>query len=174
MGAIDIAILNAGISEYVSFRDYNSDNLQSTIAVNLLGNAHCLQYLIPIMKEQGNGKIVGISSIASFRASPGASSYSASKIAFDYLLEAARYELKKLGIDVITVRFGFVNTDIIKKNDFYMPFMLEPEECARKIVAGINSGKRKIQFPLIMLLITKFAKILPEPIFEKLIKFRIK
>ncbi len=174
MGRIDIAILNAGISEHVSFRDYDSDNLVKTINVNLIGNAHAMQYIIPIMKEQGGGKIAGISSIASFRATPGSSSYSISKIAFDYLLESARYELKDWNIKVITVRFGFINTDIIKKNDFYMPFLMEPDECARKVADGVDAGKRKIQFPLVMVLLTKFVKILPEFIYEKMMKFRIK
>jgi len=174
MGKIDIAFLNAGISEHVSFRDYDSSNLERIINVNLIGNAHAMEYLIPLMKTQQGGKIVGISSLASFRATPGSSSYSISKIAFDYLLEAARYELKDWNIKVITVRFGFIKTDIIKKNDFYMPFLLEPEECARKVADGVAAGKRKIQFPFIMLILTKTAKLLPEFIYEKLMKFRIK
>lgn len=174
MGGIDIAVLNAGISEHNAFREFDAGTYEKTFAVNLIGNAYCMEYLIPIMKRQGKGKIAGISSIASYRATPGSSAYSASKIAFDYMLEAARYELKGLGIDVITVRFGFIRTDIIKKNDFYMPFILEPEECAQKIVAGIDAGKRKIQFPLIMLWLSKFAAVLPETIYRKLIQFRVK
>jgi short-subunit dehydrogenase len=174
MNGIDIAILNAGISEHINIREFDSRIYEKTFAVNLIGNTYIMEYVIPVMKRQKSGKIVGISSIAGFRATPGSSAYSASKIAFDYLLESARYELKDFGIAVITVRFGFINTEIIKKNDFYMPFMLEPEECAIKVIKGIEAGKSKIQFPLIMLWLSKIASVLPEMIYGKIMKFRIK
>ena len=174
MGGIDIAILNAGISEHINIREFKAEIYEKTFAVNLIGNANCLEFIVPLMTERKKGIIVGISSLASFRATPGSSAYSASKAAFDYLLEAARYELKGMGIDVITVRFGFINTDIIKKNDFHMPFLLEPDVCARKVIDGIEKRKRKIQFPLIMLLLTKVARILPEAVYGKIMQFRIK
>jgi len=174
MGRIDIAVLNAGISQNISLRNYEAANLENVLKTNLLGVAYCLEHVIPIMKKQKGGKIAGISSIASFRAMPGSSSYSISKIALDYLLESARIELKDLGIHVATCRFGFIRTDIIKKNNFYMPFILEPDVAARKIISGIENNRSKIQFPWIMVLITKIAGILPEFIYERIVKFRIK
>lgn len=173
MGGIDIAFLNAGISEHTSIRKFDLDNFKRTFDVNFFGVANFMDRIIPIMKRQKSGTIVGISSLASFRATPGSSSYSASKTALDYLLEAARIELAGIGIHVITVRFGFVKTDIIKKNNFKMPFLMEADECARRIKKGVDKQKRKIQFPLPMLLLTKFAKIVPEVLFEKSVKFRI-
>lgn len=174
MGGIDIAFLNAGISEHTTIRNFDLNNYRRTLDVNFFGVANFMDKLIPIMKRQNSGIIVGVSSLASFRATPGSSSYSASKIALDYLLESARMELAGIGIHVITVRFGFVKTDIIKKNNFKMPFLMEADECARRIKKGVDKRKRKIQFPLPMLLLTKFARIVPEVLYEKSVKFRIK
>ena len=174
MGKIDIAFLNAGITGNMSIREFKSDIVVNVFNVNLIGNTYCLEYIIPVMKQQGSGKIVGISSIASFRTVPHSSPYASSKIAFDYLLESARYELENLGIKVITVRFGFVRTDIIANTDFPLPFLMEAEDCARKIANGVDADKRKVQFPLPMVLLTKFLRFLPEAIYKQLVKFRIK
>jgi len=174
MGRIDIAVLSAGISQYISIRNYKADNLENMLKINLLGVAYCLEYIIPIMKQQRSGKIAGMSSIASFRAVPGSSSYSITKIGLDYLLESARIELKDLDINVTTCRFGFVDTEFIKKNDFYMPFVVKVNDAAKRIIEGIEKNKKKIQFPLIMVLATKIAAILPEFIYEKILKFRVK
>jgi len=174
MGNIDIAFLNAGISAEMPFSEFNADIFTNVFNVNLIGNLYCFEYIIPVMKRQGAGKIVGISSIASFRPVPGSSPYTSSKIAFDYLLESARYELESFGIKVITVRFGFIRTDIVAKADYPLPFLMEAEDCARKVADGVDAGKRKVQFPLPMVLLTKFLKILPESIYKQIVKFRLK
>ena len=166
MGAIDLAFLNAGISYHTLFAEYNSDNLRETIETNLFGVAYGLEYVIPVMKLQGKGTIAGVSSIADFRGLPGSSSYSASKSAVSYLLESARPELKPLGIDIVTIRFGFIKTDMTNKNHYYMPFLLTPEFTADKIISGIDRGKRKIQFPWQMVLVTNIIRLIPYQIYE--------
>jgi short-subunit dehydrogenase len=173
MGGIDIAILNAGISEHMQIREFDSDSFEKTHRINLLSNAYFFEALIPIMKHK-NSVIAGVSSIADFRGTPGSSPYSSSKIAFSYLLESARMELKGIGINVVTVRFGFIDTDMIKKNKFPMPFVLTAHECARRIIEGIDKGKKKIQFPLPMVWLTNIAKIAPSWLYERAVSFRIK
>lgn len=173
MGNIDLAILNAGISYHTRFTDYNTDNLRQTIETNVFGVAYGMEQLIPIMKKQGRGIIAGISSIADFRGVPGSSSYSASKTALSYLLESARPELKPLGIDIVTIRFGFVDTDMVKKNHFYMPFMMSADKAADKIADGLEKGKKKIQFPWQMVLLSNLVRLLPYQIYEYLAGMRL-
>ena len=172
MGGIDLGILNSGVSNHGWFEDYNSDNLRNTIETNVFGIAYGFEYLIPVMKEQGFGTIAGVSSFADFRGMPGSSSYAASKIATSYLLQAARIELKNIGLKVITIRFGFIRTDMTKKNNFYMPFMLEPDDAANRIYNGIEKEKKYINFPLPMFLLTSFARIVPQPLYELALGFR--
>ena len=173
MGGIDIAILNAGISDHMNIREFSSDTFEKHFRINVLGNAYAFEFLIPVMKAKG-GVIAGVSSIADFRGMPGSSPYSSSKIAFTYLLEAARIELRAVNIRVVTIRFGFIQTDMIKKNDFYMPFILSPDICARRIIRGIAKGKDVISFPKLMVWLTAITRLLPGKLYEKILRFRVR
>ncbi|MFN3780850.1 MAG: SDR family NAD(P)-dependent oxidoreductase, partial [Candidatus Kapaibacteriota bacterium] len=121
---------------------------------------------LPNFMQKPGGKIVIISSLADARGFPSSSAYSSSKAAVTKLAEAARIELKPLGIDVITVKPGFVKTDMTAKNKFPMPFLLEPDEASKIIWNGIINNKKSIQFPLPMVMLTKFIAILPNSIFD--------
>ena len=166
MGGIDIAILNAGVSGSGYFENFDSDNLKRIFDVNVFGLAYGLEALIPIMKRQGYGTIAGVSSLAESRGIPGNAVYCASKSAVSFLLEAARIELEKFGIKVITVKPGFVKSDMTAKNKFYMPFLMETDKAAKIIVNGILSGKKRIAFPLPMVFLSWLGKVVPSTIFE--------
>jgi NAD(P)-dependent dehydrogenase (short-subunit alcohol dehydrogenase family) len=166
LGSIDIAIFNSGISIKQWMRDFKSEEFKRTVETNTFGIAHVLECLIPIMKEQGSGKIAGVSSLADVRGYPGSSGYNASKAAATRLLESARGELKKYGIRVITVKPGFVKTAMTDKNEFYMPFLQQPDKAARIIRKGIAKGKSIVQFPLGTVILTKIAKYAPNWLFD--------
>lgn len=170
MGGIDIAILNAGIAGSGYFENFNSDNLKRIFDVNAMGVAFGLELLIPIMKNQGHGIIAGVTSLADARGFPGNAAYSASKSAATFLLEAARVELEKFGIKVLTIKPGFVKSDMTANNTFYMPFLMETKEAASIIVNGILSGKKLIGFPMPMVFLSWLGKVMPAVIFEYFIK----
>ena len=65
------------------------------------------------------------------------------------------------GSGVVTVCPGFVRTDLTAANTFPMPFMMEPDEAARRICDGIDRGKAEIVFPLPMMLAMKAARLVP-------------
>ena len=102
-GRVNIAILNAGIGDRVSFSNFDRNAFERVMATNLVGAVAALISFTKMMKQQGSGTIVGISSLNDARPIPGNSS----KAALSILLEAAAIELKPLGINVITVRPGF-------------------------------------------------------------------
>lgn len=163
---IDIAIINAGISIKQWMKDFKSEEFKQVVQINTFGIAHALECLIPIMKKQGYGKIAGVTSLADVRGYPGSSGYSASKAAASRLLESARVELKKFNIRVITVKPGFVKTAMTDKNEFYMPFMIQPDKAARIIRRGIAKGKSIVQFTLGTVVLTKIAKYAPNWIYD--------
>ncbi len=170
LSKIDIAILNAGIGGSEKIAEFDSNNLQKIFEVNVFGIAHALEFLIPGMKENGSGIIAGISSMADVRGFPGSASYSSSKSALSMLLESARIEMKRYNVDVLTVRPGFVKTDMTDQNDFEMPFLMQPEKAAKIIMDGIRKKKRIIAFPKQMALLTGLVKIIPSWIFEPALK----
>jgi short-subunit dehydrogenase len=166
LGKVDIAIINSGISIKQWMKNFKSEEFKRIVETNTFGIAHALEFLIPIMKKQGYGKIAGVTSLADVRGYPGSSGYSASKSASSRLLESARLELKKYGIRVITVKPGFVKTAMTDKNEFYMPFMQSPGKAAKVIRKGIKKGKSIVQFPLGTVILTKIAKYAPNWIFD--------
>ncbi|MBN1449256.1 MAG: SDR family NAD(P)-dependent oxidoreductase [Bacteroidetes bacterium] len=165
-GRIDVAVINAGIGSPEWMKDFRAEEFRRVLETNTFGIAHVLEELIPILRRQGYGVIAGVSSIADIRGFPGSAAYSSSKAAASRLLEAARVELHAFGIRVLTVRPGFVRTDMTAKNEFPMPFMISAERAARIIARGITRRKRIIHFPWPMVLLSRVVRLLPNAVFE--------
>lgn len=167
---IDLAIVNAGVGSPVWMENFSSEEFKKVVEINTFGIAHCLEYLIPIMKKQGYGKIAGVSSLSDIRGFAGSSSYCSSKAATSLLLESARVELHKFNIKVITIKPGFVRTAMTDKNEFYMPFLMETDKAARIIHKRIEKNKRVVQFPLPTVLLTKLIRIIPNWLFDPIMR----
>ncbi len=165
-GTIDVLILNAGTSSRTDAEDFSADKGEEIISVNLTSNFYFLEKLIPHFIEKKSGMIAGVSSLADTRGYPRSGFYNASKAGFSKLLESLRIELKAHNIRVITVRPGFVRTPMTDKNEFHMPFLMEPEKAAQIIINGIKKEKRTIQFPLPTVLGNRLLGIIPDPLFE--------
>jgi len=165
-GKIDIAILNAGRGGRYDVEEFSSVTAEETFGVNLFGIIYCIEELLPEFIPRKEGMIVGVSSIAEVRGFPRSAFYSGSKAAVTIVLEALRIELKKYNIKVLTVRPGWVDTPMIKKNEFKMYFIQDVEKAARKILRGIKKEKRIIQFPFPIIFGSLFVKILPNFLFD--------
>jgi len=163
---IDLVIINSGLGGPNWMDDFKSDEFIKLFEVNTFGIAHVLEIIIPFMKKQSYGTIAGVTSLADVRGYAGSSSYSASKAAASILLEAARVELKKDNIRVVTVRPGFVKTAMTDKNEFKMPFLKQPDEAARIIRKGIEKKKSIVQFPFPIVNGTRIVKNLPNWLFD--------
>lgn len=167
---IDIAILNAGISGSESFHNFSVENFRKIFDTNLFGVLNFFEQLVPRMNADGGGKIVGVSSLADSRGFAGSAAYSSSKSALSFALEAARAELRSSNIKVITVRPGFVRTDMTAKNRFKMPFLMDAHKAAEIIISGIESGKKRINFPFPTTFLTSLIKIIPGNLFDLMMK----
>ena len=166
LGKIDLVIINSGVGGPNWMEDFSAAQFKDTFEVNTFGIANVLECIIPLMLKQGYGTIAGVTSLADVRGYGGSSSYSASKAAASILLEAARVELKDKSINVITVRPGFVKTAMTDKNEFKMPFLLQPHEAAKKIANGIAKGRTIVQFPFPIVWATRLVKFLPNWIYD--------
>lgn len=161
LGGIDIAVLSAGYWKQMG-DDFDVESFDKHLAVNLSGMANCLGELIPRMKKQRAGMIVGISSVAGYRGLPGSEAYGATKAAQINLLEALRVRLRPDGIDVLTVCPGFVETEMTSDNTFPMPFIVSAEEAGRAIADGIERQSARIVFPWQMSLLMRISRLVPD------------
>jgi short-subunit dehydrogenase len=168
MGGIDIAVLNSGIGRPEGVKKFNAENAYAVFNTNVLGIVNCIEALLPIFLEQRNGVIAGVSSLADNRGYSMSGFYCGSKAAVTMILESLSAELKMHDIKVVTIKPGFVRSEMTARNNFKMPFLMDPEKAADIIVKGLKKEKRIIQFPLITVIGSKFIGLLPVRLFEYL------
>ena len=115
--SIDILVNNAGILKVGKHNDLSSSDFQEILQVNVIAPFVLMSKLSDSMKENKFGRIVNISSIWSQVSREGRSIYSASKAAVDSLTRSFALELSSYNILVNSIAPGYVNTELIKKNN---------------------------------------------------------
>jgi len=111
-GRIDILINNAGIGSIGPLEESPMEVVESVMNTNLYGVLRVCQAVLPIMRQQGDGLIINISSIGGVMGLPFRGAYSASKFALEGLTESLSLEVKPFGISVCMVEPGDFNTEI--------------------------------------------------------------
>ena len=97
--------------------DLSLDEFKSQFETNFFGVIRVTKEVIPIMRNQGNGNIINVSSIGGKIGLPLNSAYISSKFAIEGLSESMRYELEQFGIDVILNEPGVVKTNFFENAD---------------------------------------------------------
>jgi short-subunit dehydrogenase len=120
------------------------------------------------MKSRGRGTLVGIGSVAGIRGLPGSEAYCASKSAVITYCESLRVEMKKAGVQVLTVNPGFIRTPLTAKNPYKMPFLMDAPDFARAAADAILAGKSYVVIPWQMGWVAKLLRLLPNALFDKL------
>ncbi|MGA7906347.1 MAG: SDR family NAD(P)-dependent oxidoreductase [Candidatus Sulfotelmatobacter sp.] len=108
---IDVWVNNAGHGLLDSVADMQMAAFHDMFETNFFGALAGMQAVIPVMRQQGAGTIINISSVAGHIPLPFHAGYSATKFAMNAMGKAAGVELKKDGIHVLTVCPGYVRTD---------------------------------------------------------------
>lgn len=112
LGRLDILLNSAGVVRMGTIEDSIPSEWRAVIDVNLLATYYPCRAAIPIMKAQGGGDIVNISSTAGRRASAFVSAYTASKHAVNAMSEALRREVGSLGIRVCVIEPGATASEV--------------------------------------------------------------
>jgi short-subunit dehydrogenase len=137
--------------------------------VNFFGMLHCMQAVIPAMKEARGGTIINISSVAGHVPVPYMAAYSASKFAMNAIGKAARLELDRDNVHVLTVCPGYVRTEfganmIASKVGNVRPKSVRGITAERVAVAtyeGYRKQKREVIVPWIMHPVVKMYQLFP-------------
>lgn len=112
LGRLDLVIANAGVAHVTPAGKDRLAQVRETLGVNLVGAIATLEAALPILRAQGGGQLVGITSVAGVRGLPGFGAYSASKAGLHRYLQSVRAELRGTGIVVTELAPGFIDTDI--------------------------------------------------------------
>ncbi|MBT1070768.1 SDR family oxidoreductase [Geobacter chapellei] len=109
-GRVDVLINNAGIVQVAPFENFAVQDFKEAMDTHAWGALYMIRSIAPLMKRQGGGRIVNISSIGGLVAVPHLLPYSMSKFALTALSDGLRSELAKDGILVTTVAPGLMRT----------------------------------------------------------------
>jgi len=190
---LDVLINNAGVGITGPMEELELKAVEENFAINCFGPLQMAQAVLPIMRKQGEGTIINITSIAGYMGLPFRGAYSASKSALSILTESLRMEVKGFGIKVCTLAPGDYATDIasrryhapVLQNSPYKKYAegLEtmnthvdqgnpPDEIAKAVAALLQKPSLKVHYqvgPFMQKLSKTLKKLLPSRIFEKLI-----
>jgi short-subunit dehydrogenase len=167
-GPPDIVIGNAGISiGNLTEHPEDLETMREVLEVNVLGLVTTFQPFVAPMRTRGAGRLVGIASVAGIRGLPGGTAYSASKAAAIRYLEGLRVELRGTGVGVTTILPGYIATEMTRRNPYPMPFIIPPDEAARRFARAIESGTSYAVIPWQMAIVSRILAVLPNWLFDR-------
>lgn len=111
---IDILVNNAGYSVRSAVEEIDIDELKNMYNVNVFGMLNVMQHVIPIMRNQGGGRIYNIGSISGRMTGIANGGYCSTKYAVEAISEAARYETSDMGIEICVIEPGAMDTNFFK------------------------------------------------------------
>ncbi len=167
---VDIWINNAGHGLLDSVAQTDMQACHELFETNLFGAMSAMQAVIPVLRQQGGGSIINVSSVAGHIPMPFHASYSATKFALNAISKAAGVELKKDGIHVLTVCPGYVRTafseNAVRGNELkkVRPQSVRgvpAERVARATLNGYLKQKREVIVPWQMHVPVKLYQLFP-------------
>lgn len=139
----------------------NLPAVRASYEVNVFGTLNVIEAALGVMRPRRAGRIAIISSVAGFRGLPRALAYGSTKAALTHIAEALKFQCDPDGIVVQVIHPGFVRTPLTDKNDFPMPFLMEADAAAQRIVKGMSNNGFEITFPRRFTYLLKLLRLLP-------------
>ena len=167
---IDVWVNNAGHGLLDSVAQMEMSAFREMFETNFFGAVAAMQAVIPVMRQQGGGTIINISSVAGHIPLPFHAGYSATKFALNAMGKAAGVELKKDGIHVLTVCPGYVRTAFSKnvvlgnEQKKVRPDSVRgitADRVARATLQGYLKKKREVIVPWYMYFPQKIYQLFP-------------
>jgi short-subunit dehydrogenase len=152
---LDLCIYCVGIGELLVADDMSAE--PRIFRVNLMGLVKTTETVLPTMVKAGSGHFIGLSSIADELVSERSPSYSASKAGFTSYLQGLALALQPKGVFVSNVRFGFVDTKLVKAKK--TPLMMSPERAAQHIMTAVRKRPISLTVPKRMAFMVKLMSL---------------
>ncbi len=139
VGRIDVLVNNAGYGLFGCLEDVPVEGFKKQFETNFFGIIRLIQEVAPIMRKQGEGFIINISSVAGRIGFPGSTPYISSKFALEGLSESIRYELGQFGIKVIIIEPGVIKTKFFSSMKVVEPKPDSPyKEITDKVISAVK------------------------------------
>ncbi|MBZ5682583.1 MAG: SDR family NAD(P)-dependent oxidoreductase [Acidobacteriia bacterium] len=167
---VDVWVNNAGHGLLDSVAELEMAACRDMLDTNFFGAVSAMQAVIPVLRQQGGGTIINISSVAGHIPMPFHAAYSATKFALNAIGKAARVELKRDGVHVLTVCPGYVRTGFsenagrgkdVKQVRPGSVRGISAERVARATLKGYLKRKREVIVPWTMHIPVKFYQLIP-------------
>jgi short-subunit dehydrogenase len=165
MQGIDLVVINSGIGFLNPELDWSKE--QQTLDVNVYGFCALAGEVYKFFAKQGQGHVVGISSIGALRGNPIAPAYNASKAFMSNYLEGLRKKAfqEKLSIVVTDIKPGFVDTGMAKGEGKF--WVATPQKAAEQIYSAINKQKQHAYITHRWRLIGWVLKLMPNWLYQR-------
>ena len=141
-GRMDVLVNNAGVAIEGAVEETSLEEIRSVLETNFFGAVRMIRAALPIMRKQGNGRIINMGSMAGFLPMPFSAAYCASKHALRGFSESLDHEVRSLGIRVCVIEPGFIKTDIVQHSptagapfEPYISVRRKPSQAFRKQIA---------------------------------------
>ncbi len=169
-GEIDGMVYLAGVYWPMGASEFDGEKAATMIDVNLTGAARVLGHVLPPMVERDRGHIVLTGSLSGFRGLPGANGYGASKAGIMSMAETLYADLRTTGVEVQLINPGFIKTRLTEKNEFTMPFIMEPEDAARHFVEHMQGDDFARNFPRHFAAMFRLSQFLPDWLYYRMFR----
>ncbi|HDI7746305.1 TPA: SDR family oxidoreductase [Staphylococcus aureus] len=140
-GGLDIVINSAGQMLSSKITDYQVDEWDSMIDVNIKGTLYTAKAALPTMLEQSSGHLINIASISGFEVTKSSTIYSATKAAVHTITQGLEKELAKTGVKVTSISPGMVDTAITATYNPTDRKKLEPQDIAEAVLYALTQSK---------------------------------
>ncbi|MBC8146010.1 MAG: SDR family NAD(P)-dependent oxidoreductase [bacterium] len=167
LGGLDAIFYVAGVMPRIAPDEYDIDKDVEIMEVNTIGAMAWLNEAAKRFEQTQGGTIVGVSSIAGDRGRRGNPAYCTSKAALATYLESLRNRLSRYGVRVVTVKPGFVDTDMTKGAPGLL-WVIPPEQAADEIIEAAEGGRMTVYVPGRWRAVGTIVRLIPSFIFRRL------
>lgn len=168
IGDLDGVIQVAGAYWPFGAKDWDAQQANTMADVNFTGAMRLTGVVIPRFVARDSGHFVLTGSLSGYRGLPGAAPYVSSKAGVMALAESLYADLRKTGVDVQLLVPGYIRTRLTEKNEFTMPFIMDPEDAAEICFRHMSGTRFQRAFPRAFSLLFRGSQLLPDWLYFRL------
>ncbi|GAA4227877.1 SDR family NAD(P)-dependent oxidoreductase [Sagittula marina] len=168
IGDIDGVVQLAAVYWPFGAKAWEPEHANLMTDVNIGGAMRLVSAVIPRFVERNKGHFVMTGSLSGYRGLPGSAAYVSTKSAVMSLAESLYADLHKTGVEVQLLSPGFIETRLTDKNDFKMPFKMQPEEAAQVYFDHMSKGGFQKAFPRMFSWVFRGSQFLPDWLYYRI------